>query len=222
MYCKTLQRLADAHKMQDKLNRLASTALGASTLGWEAQHNKWDKELGEFMQASEKLCTKRKCNRIEFSPGINLLLKRRAILRWILRWHEGKVRDTRNLQRAARRNGLERPLELTRDEVEAQIYICIKELQRQQENAPSLRKEHLYRCANKAKQCGDKTEANEIRQIIRREEEQLCQRRINRAVQTPKGRSVLRVQLNDPKITPDGHETILQREVDIVPECNSS
>jgi hypothetical protein len=64
----------------------------------------------------------------KFSLGINLLLKCRTFVWWILRWHEGEVLDTGNLLRAAKWNELDNPLNLTLNKVEARLFVGIQEL----------------------------------------------------------------------------------------------
>jgi hypothetical protein len=117
--------------------------LGASRLHY--LHNKWDNKLGDYMRSAEKACNKYKNDHIDFSPTVGQWLKRRAILRWILRWHDGKVTNVRNLLRAACRNNIDSPLTLTRDDIELRLEVeaCLTLLYNLQKQATSLRQKHL-------------------------------------------------------------------------------
>ena len=116
-YCNRLGELAAEHKMAEKLSRLTEAADELDQATLQARHNQWDYEWGRLMRAAEKDCTKAYNTVVEFSPEINLLIQRRSTLRWILRYQDGKVPDTGNLVRAAAAHQIDRPLELSRDEV---------------------------------------------------------------------------------------------------------
>ena len=89
--------------MQHKLDVLTQAGPYLSTDQFQFLHNKYDMELGDLMRHAEQRCTKRHTKNMAFSPTVGQWLKKRAVLKWILRWHEGKVPDPRNLLRAARR-----------------------------------------------------------------------------------------------------------------------
>ena len=82
-------------------------------------HNQWDNELGDYMRSAELHCSHYKDGSIKFSPTVGQWLCKRYILKWILRWKEGKVPDVRNLLRAAKRMHIDKPLELSTQEIEA-------------------------------------------------------------------------------------------------------
>ena len=107
--------------MHEKLMRIKALDEDVSPAQYQLMHNKWDNELGDFMASAEDQCTKFKSCHIEFSPTVGQWLKRRSILKWILRWHDGKVPDPRNLVRAAERNQISDPLTPTSDEIEARL-----------------------------------------------------------------------------------------------------
>ena len=125
-YCRILKALTDRHRMFEKLKRLEALDDTVGTADYQLMHNKWDNELGDFMASAEHECNKLKSCAIEYSPTVGLWIKRRSILKWLLRWHDGKVPDSRNLVRAAERNGINNPLELTREEVEVHLVECIR------------------------------------------------------------------------------------------------
>jgi hypothetical protein len=90
-YCTSLSKLVERHNMHTKLTLIEEQSNLVSCIVNQRGHDKWDKELGEFMRHSEKICTKFKSCAIEYSPTVGQWLKRRSVLKWILRWHEGKV-----------------------------------------------------------------------------------------------------------------------------------
>jgi hypothetical protein len=100
-------------------------------------------ELGEFIHSAANRCNKFKSCAIEYSPTVGLWLKQKAILKWILRWHDGKVPDSRNLQRAAHRANIVQPLMLSRATVEASLNGCLQELFKLKSQAPELLRKHL-------------------------------------------------------------------------------
>ena len=89
--------------MQAKLEHVETLYASLSTTATPNFHNKWDIKLGQLIWHSEKECTKFKSNAIEYSPMVGQWLKHCTVLKWLLRWHDGKVQDTRNMCRAARR-----------------------------------------------------------------------------------------------------------------------
>jgi hypothetical protein len=192
-YCKALHHLADQHKMQAKLEATDKLSTQISPQDMQVLHNKWDREWGELMTSAERKCNKFKSCALEFSPTVGQWLRRRAILKWILRWQEGKVPDARNLQRAARRANIKAPLQMSQQEVEGRLHGCMQELFRLRTQAPELRKKHLRWRLALAHQRQDAEATQEINRIIRSEAKRKQQRAINRVVRNPQGRSILSV-----------------------------
>jgi hypothetical protein len=180
--------------MQEKLTVLEDNAHSMSTARLQHLHDKWDTELGQFMSHSEKLCTRFKSCSLEYSPTVGQWLKRRAVLRWMLRWHEGKVPDPRNVCRAARRANIANPLSLPKLEVQNRLQGCLEHHFELQSQAPALQKKHLQWRLSVAKDRGDDEASTEILRIVKHEARRQHQRTINRVVKDSRGRSVLSVQ----------------------------
>ena len=159
-------------------------------------HNKWDTELGDYMRCAEKFSATHRGGLLDFSPTVGQWLKKRAILRWILRWHDGKVPDTRNLLRAARRHLIDNPLQLTRTEVESRLVACINEIYTLRHQAPALRQKHLRWRLGLAKRRGDELAIQELTRIMQNEARGRRQRNINSHVKSPRGRAVFRVTVS--------------------------
>ena len=218
-YCAALSKLLEEHNMYEKLNLLWTMDLDEETL--TSTHEAFDTELGELMAAAESQCTKYKRDDLECSPEVNILIKRRQVLKWILRYIDGKVPHPARLLRAASVHNIVNALELTREEVVAKLERCTADLAEIREQAPSLRRKFLHLRLREAKEAEDIRESQEIEEIIRRESEKDRQRRINKVVRAPRGRAVLKVQLNDPKITPSTEADYRTTEREIVQEVNS-
>ena len=181
-YCDRLGELAAEHKMTDKLHRLTDEADRLDRVTLQARHNQWDYKWGQLMRAAEKDCTKAYNTMVEFSPEINLLIQRRSTLRWILRYQDGKVPDTGNLVRAAKAHQLDRPLELSRNEVQQRLHAVIQQLHDKKKVAPSLRHAHLIQCLQQAQREHRLEDEVQIKHILRWEADSARQQRINRAV----------------------------------------
>ena len=193
-YCDKLEQLTVAHKMKERLNNIEFLQGEEYSIA----HNKWDTELGEYMRCAEKLSTKHRGGSLDYSPTVGQWLKKRAILKWILRWHDGKVPDTRNLLRAARRQAIDNPLQLTRTEVESRLAACMSEIYTLRHQAPALREKHLRWRLGLAKKRGDDSATREINRIIQSEARRRRQRHINSHVKDPRGRAVFRVTVESP------------------------
>lgn len=217
-YCKELDVLLKRHNMHAKLERLF--ALPEGDPSYPSLHNAFDRELGELMMAAEHKCTKFKRSHWECSPIVNLLIKRKLLLRWILRWHDGKVPNTCHLLRAAKIHSIEDALKIPRSEIEARLRHCIEELNDIRIRSPEMRQKFMRQLRQEAYDDGRSSDEEEISRIMKRESDRARQHRINLTVRDPKGRSVAKVQLNDPKETPPDQADYRTREKDIVRECN--
>eukprot|EP00956_Cyclotella_meneghiniana_P028832 scaffold68204_cov23-Cyclotella_meneghiniana.AAC.4 len=183
--------------MHEKLLRLKVLDESVSAADYQLMHNKWDDELGDFMASAEEQCPKFKSCQIEYSPTVGLWLERRSILKWILRWHDGKVPDSRNLERAARRNGIESPLTSPREDIEARLVACIGHLMELRKIAPELRTKHLRQCLVTAIENGDEEAIQEITRIRRKECDRKRRMNINKYVKPNQGRMVMAVQVDE-------------------------
>jgi hypothetical protein len=190
-YCMRLRHLIDEHRMDERLHDI-HTLTGEQYI---VAHNQWDNELGDYMRSAENDCSHYKDGSIEFSPTVGQWLRKRSILKWILRWHDGKVPDVRNLLRAAKRMNIDKPLELNKQEIEARLVSCINALYDLRHNAPSLRDKHLKWRLTLASKREDEASVQEITRIMKNEARKRRQRTINRAIKDPKGRAVLQVDI---------------------------
>eukprot|EP00956_Cyclotella_meneghiniana_P019224 scaffold32771_cov65-Cyclotella_meneghiniana.AAC.1 len=211
-YNNVLKSLCQRHKMHGKLMRIKALDEDVSAAQYQLMHNKWDNELGDFMASAEDQCSKFKSCHIEFSPTVGQWLKRRSIFKWILRWHDGKVPDTRNLQRAAARNQIEDPLGSSREDIEARLVACIGEIFKLKKSAPELRRKHLLDCLRKAHARGDHETVSEILRIRRKEMGRKRQNNVNNVTKSARGRAIMAIQVdeNGELVQYDTHEDIVR------------
>jgi hypothetical protein len=118
--------------VHEKLMQIKAFDNDVSPAKYQLMNNKWDNKLDNFMASAKEQYTKFKLCHIEYSPTGGQWLERRSILKWILRWHDGKVPDPRNLIRAASRNQIEDPLGSSREYIEARLVACIRDFQTQE------------------------------------------------------------------------------------------
>ena len=160
------------------------------------------------MHSAEQRCTKRHTKNLAFSPTVGQWLKKRAVLQWILRWHEGKVPDPRNLLRAAKRQQMVDPLKLSRPEIESRLVACMQEIYELRHQAPTLRKRHLQWCLSRARSRSDHTASKEIQEMIKTEAKRRQQQRINAQIKPRSSTSVVSVKVD----TPSGKLTYTSKE----------
>ena len=105
-YNKVLLQLTKHHRMFQKALHLQHNQDSMAPHSFQLQFNQWDKELTQYMHASEKRCRKKKNSQIPFSPIIGYWIRRMGIYCWIQSYRRGEVRDPRNLFRSCRRIAL--------------------------------------------------------------------------------------------------------------------
>ena len=132
-------------------------------------HNRWHSELGEYMRCTKRFSTTVRGGSLDFSPTVGQWLKERALLKWILQWHDGKVPDARNLLRTARRHQMANPLQLTKAEVESRLAACLSTIYALRQQAPALRQKHLRWRLGCAKRRGDDLTTREPNRILKNE-----------------------------------------------------
>ena len=200
-YCKRLHELVSTHNLQSRFEAMLRPCTHHEVSRLHHIHNKLDNELGNYMRSAEKACIKYKNDHIDYSPTVGQWLKRRAILKWKMRWHDGKVTNVRNLLRAARRNNIDNPLILTKDDIRRRLDACLNLLYNLQKQAPSLRQKHLNWRLTVAKKQGDQEAQTELVRIMTQEAKRKQQRHINHQIKKPKGRAILQVTVDTPNGT---------------------
>jgi hypothetical protein len=97
----------------------------------------------------------------------------------LLCFHQGKIKNHRNLKRAARRCNIPNPLCLTIAEILARLKTCKKECTFYQEHGQRFRRKHLNNRLWIAQEQEDKEAFQKISSIIQREQQRSFWRKLN-------------------------------------------
>ena len=103
-YTDKLNDLTNRHQMFKKLNELTLNAKRLPHADFLLLLNKWDDKLTEHMTCSEEKCHSYKQDHIEWGPTVGVWLTRRWLLRRLLWYKQGKIKDPRNVIRDAYKN----------------------------------------------------------------------------------------------------------------------
>ena len=191
-YISALESFCRVHRMEQKLRVIEArmtTLEETSDCGdsWEAideDFNKWDEEHVRLQHAAEQKLSKKKNDRIEYSPESNVWIRRMQVLRWIQSWRKKGKKKSRtsrkkrddnkgnpaNLKRACRNNNLPSPDTMTDEQVEREIVICRKKLSQLQLTSPKMRRRHLERRLKYHVQNDNKEKINAVATLISAEQ----------------------------------------------------
>ena len=192
-YQERFERLLLKHRIIERIGRAHETS--KDDLEATARINAIDRECGQYMLSSEKKCRKIKSGRIPFSPESALWIRRCQVYRSILRYHEGKIRNRGNLKRTARRCGIDWPLELTYNEIQARLLVCREQCEYFRNEGHKYRHRHLQTRLQSAREREDDAAEKAILAIISKERCKARWKRLNHAMGVQAGRSVQTVQV---------------------------
>ena len=151
--------------------------------------DKIDSETRQYMRAAERKCRRIKSGRIPFSPESSKWIRRAQVYRSILRFHAGKIHNRSNLKRAARRCGIDRPLQMSLQEVRARLKVCKAKCNYFKKHGHRYRRRHLKDRLEAARKGHNLETEQRILQIMEREKQRSYWRRLSYATKKPKGRS---------------------------------
>lgn len=143
------------------------------------------------MRCAEKACGKYSNDIIKFSPTVGQGLCKCAVVKCILRWHDGKVPDVCNLLRASKQVAIETPLNLSRTDIEPWLVACISETYIVKHQSPALCNWYLKWYLSLAKEISDELGGRKIARIIANKKRRRQQWRINKVSKDSKAQSVL-------------------------------
>ena len=103
----------------------------------------WFKDSLQFMKHAAKKCRKLKNGRICFSPESVNWIKREQIYNSLLQYKLGKNKNRGNLKRAARRNGIQHPFQISTEELKICLGMCDERNNYFGETGSRYRKKHL-------------------------------------------------------------------------------
>ncbi len=146
---------------------VAAASLGASKLEMAQTLNKLDQEGEAYMKHAEKKCRRLKSGRIPFSPEASLWIRQCQVYRFLLRWHNGKLRNYGNLRRTARRCQINAPFQLTVEDIKLRMVICKEKCNYFRKHGQRHRRQHLMNCLKAVQDRADETAERNILAIIK-------------------------------------------------------
>ena len=150
------------------------------------------------MVRAEKKCRKFKTGRIPFSPESVMWIKRKQIYQSLLEYRLGKRKNKGTLKRAARRQRIRSPFQLSQQEIEIRLRVCEKQLDHFRTSGQRYRKKHLLNRAEIARKGGNETAARQILAIIERERLRSFWSQLKYSCGKKKGGSPTSVQVEGP------------------------
>jgi len=177
---------------------VAAALSGASKDDMAQTLNKLDQEGEAYMKHAEKKCCRLKFGRIPFSPEATLWICQCQVYRFLLQWHNGKLRNYGNLRHTARRCQINAPFQLTIDAIKLRMVICREKCDYFQKHGQRNQQQHLMNCLEAAQDRADETAEQYILAIIKQEKDNTFWRRLNYALRKHvRGQSVRAVQVED-------------------------
>ncbi len=192
-YAENLEKNLRRHRLIEKLEKAHTSSRNKE----EAQLmiGIVDDSSMQFMKHAEKKCRRLKSGRICFSPESVIWIKREQIYKSLVAYHLGRNKNRGNLKRAARKQGIQNPLEIPMAELKTRLEICKERNNYFRENGPRYRKKHLLKRAEIAREEGRDEAAKKILSIIQREHDKSFWRKINYTCGKVRGGSPTSVQV---------------------------
>ena len=206
-YADNLEKNMRRHRLIEKLEEAHSSSKDKE----EAQRKIGivDESSMQLMKHAAKKCRRLKSGQICFSPESVIWIKREQIYKSLMAYHLGRNKNRGNLKRAARKQGIQKPFEISMAELKTRLEICSERNNYFRENGPRYRKKHLLKRAELAREEGRDEAAKKILAIIQREQDKTFWRKINYTCGKVRGGSPTSVQVpregNDDNV--DEHTT---------------
>jgi hypothetical protein len=147
------------------------------------------------MRRAKKICNKIKCCQIPFLPEASIWIRQVQVYYLLLRLHQGKIKNRRNLKRAARRCNIPNPLGLTITEILARLKTCKKECAFYQEHGQYFWRKHLNNWLRIAQEQEDEEAFQKISSIIQREQQRSFWQKLNCVTGKKRTRSATLLQV---------------------------
>jgi hypothetical protein len=148
-----------------------------------------------------------KSGRICFSPESVIWIKQEQIYRSLVEYRLGQVKNRGNLKRAARRQQIQNPFQVSMAELKARLEVCEEQNNYFRKNGEQYQKKHLLQRVKAAREEDKEDIAAKILAIIRREQDQAFWLRLNYTCGKVKGGSPTSVQVEGPNNSVDEHVT---------------
>ena len=196
-YNKIVREQFDIHWIVERLNAVDKMTkyCGYPSPKWlSAMIIKLYKQMTEIRVHAEKDCQKILRRESDFSPTIQMWYDRIHAYLQLIRLKEGKASNASNIVRFAKRTNIDRPTELSMEELEDGLQFCrIKKADLRQQ-AKGLCKVHLRDSLLDAQSKRQNKRAKAIKLKLHREESERMWYLIKRTVKDPHSPSVLKVQ----------------------------
>jgi hypothetical protein len=192
-YTKNLEENLRRHRLIEKMGEAHSGSTDRE--GVRSKIEKVDESSMQFMKHAKKNCRKLKSGRISFSPESVIWIKREQIYKSLLEYQLGLNKNRGNLKRAARKQGIKEPFQITMAELKTRLEVCEERNNYFREHRPRYRKKHLLKRVEAARQEGRGEAATKILAIIQREHDKTFWRKINYTCGKVKGGSPTSVQV---------------------------
>ena len=179
-YTKNLEENLLRHRLIEKLGEAHSGSTDRE--GVWSKIEKVDEGSMQFMKHAKKECRRLKSGHISFSLESVIWIKREQIYKSLLEYQLGRNKNRGNLKRAARKQGIKEPFQITINN-----YF--------REHGPQYRKKHLLKRVEVARQEGRDEAATKILAIIQREHDKSFWRKNNYTCGKVKGGSPTLVQV---------------------------
>ena len=198
-YNKIVREQFEIHCIVERLNAVDKMTryCGYPSPNWlRAMIIKLYKQMMEIRVHAEKDCRKILRPESNFSPTIKMWYERIHAYLQLIRLKEGKASNASNIVRFAKRTHIERPAELTMEELEDGLQFCRIRKADLRQQAKGLRKVHLKDCLLDAQSKRQNERAKAFKLKLHQEESKRMWYliKIKRTVIDPHSPSVLKVQ----------------------------
>jgi len=191
-YTEKLEENLRWHRLIGKLGEAHSGSTDRE--GVQSKIGKVDESSIQFMKHAKK-CRRLKSGCICFSPESVIWIKREQIYKSLMEYQLGRNKNRGNLKRAARKQGIKEPFQITMAELKARLEVCDERNNYFREHGPQYQKKHLLKRVEIARQEGWDEVAKKILAIIQREQDKSFWRKINYTCGKVKGGSPTSVQV---------------------------
>ena len=182
-YIKSLEEAFKKGDILSKLERIQKDATFPASAEVTTALERIDNEMEAMMLKAEKSCRKIYASHYEFSPTVQFWLKRCHAYRALIKLREAmdkagtrspkhpaiRKKNCSNTYRSAERAGIQRPAELSKEDLLLQYGHCRVQTKQLLAESPWLRRQFLSRKLEDAMLKHDETEAKRTKEMLRRE-----------------------------------------------------
>ena len=210
-YNKDLLQLSIRHRMFDKMDSLLQAVDSPDFSSEEVRSglNAFDREHIQQQYASENRCNHFKNDFLDFSPTVNVWIKRKELFSQLMsinaRRRAGKRSPTSHFLRACSVHGIDDPFSLSDEEIRSRHAACVQRLRELRPVARPLRDHHLKECRSRAKERGDDRAVRRITQIMRDERSRRRWRGVRRATGVRRGGAPTEIRVQASEDAPEMH-----------------